>query len=291
MANSPHVVDVDTRNFTAEVLERSQEVPVLVDFWAEWCGPCRTLGPILERLADEMGGAFRLAKIDTDRQPEIAQSLGIQSLPTVKLVHRGALVDEFMGALPEAQVRAFLAHHGIRKQGGLLENVEAARARGDLEGAEKQLRDHLAGDAAEPPREEVELALAEVLAEKGDAVGARAAYDALVPSMQDSERGRALRAGLALAADRASDDDLRRLALEATQRPDDLALRIRYGKALASAGKHEAGLRVLMDTVYADRDFDEQAARKAMLEIFDALGPEHDLVADYRRELQMALFV
>ena len=296
MSAKPLVVDVDTKNFTSVVIDGSFQAPVLVDFWAKWCGPCKVLGPILERLAAEMEGAFTLAKIDTDAQPAIAQQLGIQSLPTVKLVVRGQLIDEFQGALPEAHVRAFLAHHGIGEKGDPAQRLaEDLLAQGDLDGAEQVLRERLASlSAANAPaseRNELELFLAEVQFERGDLAAARATLEALPPSLQDGERGRVLRAALALGAEKRDDGELAALAAAAQATPSDLAARITYGKALGAAGRHEEALRTLMDTVYVDRDFDTQAARRAMLEIFDALGRDTDLAVEYRRELQMALYV
>ena len=111
---SPHIFDATADTFEAEVLQRSLQVPVLVDFWAAWCGPCKTLGPILEKLAAEYNGAFVLAKVDVDREQQLAAAFQVRSIPTVYLVKDGQLVDGFPGALPEGQLREFLTHHGIQ---------------------------------------------------------------------------------------------------------------------------------------------------------------------------------
>ena len=299
MSESKWIVDGTAANFMEVAIDASHAAPVLVDFWAEWCGPCKALGPILEKLAVELDGAFTLVKVDTDAEQQLAGRLGIQSLPTCKLISKGQLVDEFSGALPEAQLRAFLAHHGI---GGPSEDESLTRATacleaGDLAGAERELREGYARLSSSPDPQapeqlaEVGLMLCAVVAEGGDTAGAIALLDELPPTVADSERGRNLRARLSLGEQGADAGELAELAAAVEARPDDLAARITYGKALAAVGRHAEGLRMLMDTIHADRAFDEGAARKAMLEVFDAIGHDSDLVSDYRRELQTALFV
>lgn len=300
MSDSKWIIVGTAANFMDVAIEASRTAPVLVDFWAEWCGPCKALGPILEKLAVEFDGAFTLVKVDTEAEQQLAASLGIQSLPTCKLVVGGQLVDEFSGALPEAELRRFLAHHGVGA--GPTEDValtlaKAALEQSDLAEAERHLREgaaRLAGESGPIATEsagEVGLMLSAVVAEGGDTAGALAVLDGLAPAMQDSERGRALRATLNLGADRADDGELAALTAAVEAAPDDLTGRIALGKALAAAGRHAEALRLLMDTIHVDRAFDEGAARVAMLEVFDALGADSDLVHEYRRELQTALFV
>jgi putative thioredoxin len=300
MSDSKWIIEGTAANFMEVAIEASHAAPVLVDFWATWCGPCKALGPILEKLAVEFDGAFTLVKVDTDAEQQLAASLGIQSLPTCKLVIGGQLVDEFSGALPEAELRRFLAHHGVG--GGPQEDVALTSARaaleqGDLNAAERHLREgaaRLAGETGVSAAEnagDVGLMLSADVAERGDTAGALAILDELTPSVQESERGRALRAKLNLGAERADDSELAALVAAVEAAPDDLAARVTLGKALASAGRHAEALRMLMDTIHVDRTFDEGAARVAMLEVFDALGASSDLVHEYRRELQTALFV
>ena len=145
----PHVFDASTDRFEADVIQRSMQVPVLVDFWATWCGPCRTLGPILEKLAGEYNGAFELAKVDVDKEQQLAAAFQIRSVPTVVLVKDGQLADGFPGALPEGQLREFLKHHGI----------EPAEAAPVLEGIAGASPDGIAGTPApiDPHAEAVRL--------------------------------------------------------------------------------------------------------------------------------------
>jgi putative thioredoxin len=282
---APRIVDVSSANFAAEVVERSKQVPVLVDFWATWCGPCRTLGPILERLANESAGAFVLAKLDTDREPDLAAAFGIQSLPTVMLLKGGRPVDGFVGALPEAEIRRFLAPHltpvrdPLAEARELLEQGQVAEAAALLEGLYSE----------RPQDDTVKLLLARASVMQGDTTRALGLLEVLGPSTVDGAEARALRAQIALG--QRDTEGLAQLAAAAAAAPADLAARIRYGRALAAAGRTEEGLEELLATLEVDREFDGQAARRAVVEVLDALGPASEVAHDYRRRLQTAMYV
>ena len=173
MSELPHVFDATTETFEAEVLRKSLDVPVLVDFWATWCGPCKTLGPILEKLAAEYHGAFVLAKVDVDKEQQIAAAFQIRSVPTVFLVKGGQLVDGFPGALPEGQLREFLASHGIVPAEGA--PVEEAPAPLDPQAQVAALRDAI---SAEPDKDELKLDLVLALLKTGVAPAAERLLDA-----------------------------------------------------------------------------------------------------------------
>ncbi|HZV37948.1 MAG TPA: thioredoxin, partial [Pseudoxanthomonas sp.] len=196
MSASPHVFDATTATFETEVLQKSLESPVLVDFWATWCGPCKTLGPILEKLAAEYNGAFRLAKVDVDQEQQIAAAFQIRSVPTVFLVKGGQLVDGFPGALPEGQLREFLKQHGIEPAAASNdEPVEAAPL--DPHEQVVALRHAV---AAEPDKAELRLDLALALLKTGATAEAEQLLDALPANLATDERAVRARARLGFAA-------------------------------------------------------------------------------------------
>lgn len=276
--------DVSLEEFEAKVLQASLQTPVVIDFWAPWCGPCQTLKPMLEKLADEYQGRFLLAKINSDENPEIAQHFGVRSIPSVKVIHQGQLVDEFNGALPEGQVRAFLDRIALPPAGGNL-RAEAAElvAAGQLEAALGKL---VEATRAAPEDEGVRLDATEVLMQLGRNDEAQQLLAADYP--QEADRAAALRARLALAAGAA---DTAPLEAKLAANPDDHAARLELARAYAAQSRFREALETTLEVVRRDRFFDEGAGRKAMLQFFEALsGEQHDdLVREYRRKLSAAL--
>ena len=182
MAETPHIVTVTEENFAFAVLEQSAEVPVLVDFWADWCAPCRMLSPILDKLAAELKGKLVVAKVNSDQQQQLAMQYGVRSLPTVKLFRDGRIVDEFMGALPEGQIRSFLDRHMPRESDALVARAQTLIEQGDVDAAGRLLDQAQADDPGNP---RVSLALAAFKLSRGAFDEAAAAVEALPFEMQE----------------------------------------------------------------------------------------------------------
>ena len=277
--------DVSIEEFEAKVIEPSSRVPVVIDFWAPWCGPCKTLKPLLENLAEEYAGRFLLAKVDADQNPELAQHFGVRSIPSVKVLFQGQLVDEFNGALPEGQIRAFLDRIALPATGGnLREEAAALVAEGRLDEALSRLSE---ASREQPADEAVRLDAIDVLLQLGrsDEAGQLLASEYTL----EAERANALRARLALAAGAA---DTGELETKLATNPADHATRLDLARAYAGQNRFREALENALEVVTRDRFFDEGAGRKALLQIFEALaGSEQydDLVREFRRKLSAAL--
>jgi putative thioredoxin len=260
---------------------------VLVDFWAPWCGPCRALTPVLEKLAREYGGRFVLAKVNSDHHPELAARYGVRGIPNVKAFVDGELVDEFTGAQPEAVVRGFLERivpspaEELRREAGSL-----YREKGDSEAALGLLA--RAGEL-DPRNEEVAIDRAVLLVELGRRAEARAALETLAPLARMGERVRVLEAHLDLAesAERAAPPDT--LAQRIAQNENDLEARLELAHRHVERRDYRAALEELLEIVRRDRSFRDDAARKTMLQIFELLGTRDELVAEFRKRLAGAM--
>ena len=285
-AATRHAFDATLEGFEQTVLLKSKEVPVLLDFWATWCGPCKTLGPILEKLAAEFNGGFLLAKVDVDQEQQLAGYFQIKSVPTVMLLKDGQIADGFPGALPEGQLRQFLAHHGIEPRAAEPEPDTAAAPAVDPHAEVLRLR---AAVQAEPDRDELRLDLALALLGTGAANEARGLIDALPANLAQDDRALRARAHLgflALAQD-APPTAVLEAALAAN--PDDHRARHLLGVQQLVAGQDEAALASFIELLRRDRQFDEGLPRKALIEAFKVVADE-DLVGTYRRRMASLLF-
>jgi putative thioredoxin len=261
------VVDVTEATFQAEVLDRSFQVPVVLDLWAEWCGPCKQLSPVLERLAAEGGGSWVLAKVDVDANPTLAQALRVQGIPAVKAVWQGQLVAEFSGAIPEEQARQFVTE------------LVRATTGGAVPGAGPE-------DAAGP--DDPRLDAAEAALEQGDLAAAEAAYQAILDAEPDHpEAALALRqVQLFRRAEEAGPDAL----AAADAAPDDVAAQMRAADFLLGTGNIEAAFDRLLDVVRRTAGEDRDQARRHLVELFAVVGDDDPRVAAARRQLTLALF-
>jgi len=286
---SSPAIDVGSRNFDEVVIRGSRERPVLVDFWAPWCGPCRTLGPILDKLAAEMAGRFTLVKLNTDDEQALAARYNIRGIPNVKAFVDGRVADEFTGVLPEAGVRSFLDRVIPSPAAKAVAEAKARLAAKDAVGALAKLDE---AHVLDPDGEDALLTRAEALVALGRGDDAGHVLDALeaparmrTKPVRDERRLATLRARSKLAAAAAAPSDLDALALRAAATPPDLPARREYAGALAAHGEHEHALDLLLAVVEADRGSDGDAAKTAMLTIFEALGADSDLARRYRRSL------
>jgi putative thioredoxin len=275
-----YVRDVDTAAFQREVVERSKDVPVVVDFWAAWCGPCKVLGPLLERLAGEFEGGFELAKVDVDSNQALAGQFGVQGIPTVVGFRDGQPVSQFTGALPEQNVRQWLGEIIPSEVDLLAAAAGDLLAEGDEAAAERGYRQVL---SKAPHHQEAAVGLASLLIDTGRNQEALDLLSPLRPNQAVERLQAAARMGTVNTA------AIPELEENLAQDPDNVSVRIDLGKALAADQQFEPSLATLLEAVMAGGDTRDEA-RKAMLDVFEVLGPEHDLTAVYRRRLASALF-
>lgn len=280
-ANSAHVRDVTEATFASDVIERSKQTPVVVDFWAAWCGPCRVLGPVLERLAAEADGGFELVKVDVDTNPRLAQQYRVQGIPAVKAFRDGQMVNEFTGALPEPQVRAWLRGIVPSEADRQAARGQAAEDGGDPATAELAYREALMHDGAHPA---ASIGLARILAGRGETAEAE---ELLRPFPADPAAQR-VRAQIKLRAAATADPVALRARIEAN--PRDVAAHYKLGMALAAEDAYTAALDHLLEAVKIDRKHANDSARKAMLDLFTLLGDDDPRTRDYRRRLSSVLF-
>ena len=286
MSDLPHVFDVTTDAFEADVLQKSMQVPVLIDFWATWCGPCKTLGPILEKLAGEYHGAFELAKVDVDKEQEIAAAFQIRSVPTVFLVKGGQIADGFPGALPEGQLREFLKQHGIEPAAAPAEAEPEADAPLDPQAEVARLRQAI---AAEPDKAELKLDLALALLKIGETGEAETLIEALPANLATDDRALRAKARLGFAAVLKDAPAIEALQAAVAADPADLRARHLLGVRLLLDGRDEAALEQFIEMLRIDRGFEDGLPRKVLIDAFRVVEDE-DLVSKYRRRMSSLLF-
>ena len=281
-----HVFDVDQQRFETEVLQASLSTPVLVDFWATWCEPCKTLGPMLEKLAAEYNGAFRLGKVDVDKQQELAGMFGIRSIPTVILVKDGQVLDGFSGALPEGQLREFLSRH--------VQPLEALPEEGAVDEAPPETPEQAISRlqqaiATDPAKSELKLELALALMRAGQASAAEAELTVLPANLATDARALRLRSELDLVHALKDAGSLTELQQRVQADGNDWAARDQLGVRLLLEGDPSAGLEQFLAILQSAREWNDGQAKKRLLAAFATLD-DAELVSRYRRRMASLLF-
>jgi len=279
---SEHALDVGLADFAQHVLEESKHRPVVVDFWAPWCGPCKSLKPILEKLAAEYGGKFLLAKINSDDNQELAARYGVRGIPSVKAFVNGEPVDEFSGALPEGEVRAFLDRLIPSPAEELRAQAAELRRAGDLSAALQILAD---ASRIDPGHIGVRLDAAEIMLDLNEAEEARR----LLASVTDDADPRVPQLKARLQFMGAEGEDVAALTARVAANENDLEARLKLANLLVAGGQYEAGMDQLLEIVRRDRGFGDDIGRKTLLSVFNLLGGG-ELVSRYRRLLSSVLY-
>ena len=278
--------DTGTEAFERDVLQASTSVPVLVDFWAPWCAPCRALKPILEKLAGEYQGRFLLAKVNSDEHAQLSARFGVRGIPNVKAFVDGKLADEFTGALPESGVRAFIDRLIPTPGEKLRRTARALVTQGDFDEAERHLRSAL---ELEPANHALRLDLVELLLAKNSHAEADALF-APIPERERDERADKLYSVLALWKRSQQLPALEELEAKLAANPDDLPSRLALGERLIAGKRYEPALAALLEVVRRDRGALRTSARKLMVEVFNLAEDQAGLVSEYRKLLAGALY-
>ena len=286
MADSPYIFEVSAADFHQVVLQGSLQRPVLVDFWADWCAPCKSLMPLLARLADEYQGKFILAKVNTEEQRELAAQFGIRSLPTVKLFHQGQPVDEFMGALPEAQVREFLDKHIPRESDLLLDQADALLLQGDAQRAGELINQ---ANLMDPENPRVKVSYARYKATLGELVDAQQLLMELPLEEQIKPEVASLLARITFDRTTSESPPVAELERTLTQDPGNSEALYQLASHRIMENRYEDALELFLRLMQKDRSYGDDAGRKGMLKVFELLGGEGELVKRYRSRMFNAL--
>jgi putative thioredoxin len=280
------ILETTTERFEKDAIRASSERPVVVDFWAPWCAPCRQLTPLLEKLATEFNGRFQLVKVNVDENPDLAQAFGVQSIPFVAALRDGQLVNEFSGVHPEEKLREWIGGmlpskaDELYKKGLALEKTDPKAALGPLREAA----------ALEPDKAPIRIALARVLLKLNQDDECRTIIADLESRGYLEPEAEKVKSELALRAAAAEAGPVDEARKAAAANPDDLNLQLKLADALAVSNRHDEALRICLDIIQKDKSGVGVEAKNTMVRIFDMLGPGSELVSAFRRKLATALY-
>jgi len=286
MGNSPNIIDINNDNFQSEVLDASQDQLIMLDFWATWCGPCQSLMPIVSKLAEEYNGTLRLAKVDIDQNRQLADQFAVRSVPTVKFIKQGRVVDEFSGALPESEVRKIIDKHIIRVSDTLLDAAITQYETGETDAAIHAIQSISQQDPHNP---RLPLVYAELMIREGKHDTAREVLQSLPPATRQSDQVITLLSKIELAADAADLPAENELLARIAANSKDSQARYQLGTLYTTRSNYAAALDQFLELLKYDRKFEDDAPRKAMLRIFDLLGDD-PLVHTYRRKMMASMY-
>lgn len=285
-AVTENIVEITPENFQQALIDESMKRLVVVDFWADWCAPCKALMPILEKLANEYNGQFLLAKVNCDEQQAIAAQFGVRSLPTVALLQNGQPVDGFMGAQPESEIREILEKHLPKEYEIAYQQAQEKLAEGNIQEASTLLN---AAHLAEPKRSDIALTFADVLIELSNLEAAQAIVDAIPLQDHDAQYNQ-VKAKLELSLDAADSPEIKALEDKHSNAPEDTLITMELAVQYNQASRYEEALELLLNCLRKDLNAEEGEVKKAMTDILSALDATNPLKAKYQRKLYTLLY-
>jgi putative thioredoxin len=287
MTKQDIIFDVTTAEFEARVVRASTKVPVVVDFWAEWCAPCRALGPVLERLVGSYKGKVLLARVNVDKEPQLAAQFGVQGIPAVKVFRDGRVAREFVGALPEGEVARVLQSVVPSAADELVRKGDARSEAGDIDGAIALYRQALEEGAGHTG---ALLRLGSALIERGEAAGARDVLGRIEEDAAEYAAAQGLLGMIEFAEVCQAGGGREAVERRAAAQPDDLEARYALGCCLAAAGEYDGAMEAFLQVLSADRNWRDGAAREAMLHTFELAGGQSEMVKGYRKKMAAAMY-